>query len=176
MGALGGGGRGALKAACAFPALPDLSGKNLEGFSGGKQPPGPLCPPLEPKPLAAEDAEPPQNTFVTRSMTLLLPEGVGDDEDEVPVLFELEFVPLLALELLLERNPRPFIRFVSSALARSTTPCADIDISRLDRACISSEFGALHTHYFLAQYQTVLLRVAVVYRHQFLVRNKILKP
>jgi hypothetical protein len=90
----------------------------------------------------------PQNTFVTRSITLLFPvvvELVGD----VPVLLVLEFVPLLVPplpELLLDLNPRPFIRFVSSALARSTTPCADIDISRLDRTYNSSEFGALHTH------------------------------
>lgn len=47
---------------------------------------------------------PPQKTLVTRSITLVLVEWC-----------------------LLLLNPRPFIRLESSAEARSTTPCAEID-------------------------------------------------
>lgn len=55
--------------------------------------------------------DPPQSTFVTRSITLV-------------------FSPDLLFPLLwwcFERNPRPLIRFESSAEARSTTPWADIE-------------------------------------------------
>lgn len=61
--------------------------------------------------LSGGTLEPPQNTLVTLSMTLVLPPFCE---------------PLFREWCLLPRKPKPLIRFDNSALARSTTPCADI--------------------------------------------------
>jgi hypothetical protein len=86
--------------------------------------------------LAEEDEEP-QKTLVTRSMTLV--PLLGDWGPEAVALEAAD-------EEADERRPRPLMRLVSSALARSTTPCAEMDISRK---------GPLHFRAQLAQNNTV---------------------
>lgn len=93
-----------LEMAIVPPPPPDIR----DGFSGAPPVPGAL--PALAAADCAEDAllllEPPHNTLVTRSITLV-------------------FSPDLLLPLLwwcLERSPRPLMRFESSAEARSTTP------------------------------------------------------
>lgn len=81
---------------------------------------------LEPDPeLELELLPPPHRAFVTRSITDVLPLDAGAAA-VVPGVEAASPDPL-PLWWCFERNPSPLMRLDSSAEARSTTPCAEID-------------------------------------------------